>query len=76
MTVRISDEAAAHIDALVHDGSFGSRAQYLSWLVEREATRARAWADIQKMRAEGTIHDAELESIVKATSSRSLRHLD
>lgn len=76
MTVRLSDEAAEHIDAALATGRFTSRAQYLTWLVEREVQRQRGWADIQRMRSEGTLRDAEADAIVKATSGRALPHLD
>lgn len=76
ITVRLSDEAANHMDRLVARGDFDSRAQYLTWLVEREAKRAAAYEDIVRLRATGDLHDPELELVVKATSSRPLVDLD
>lgn len=73
MTVRLSDEAAAHVDRLVDEGTFDSRASYLTWLVEREAQRAEAWQEILRMRRDGIpMRDPELDAIAKATSGQSL----
>ena len=76
MTVRRSDEATAHIHALVREQAFDSRAAHLGWLVEREAQRLRAWHDVQRLRAAGTLHDPELAAVARATSGRPLTHLD
>lgn len=77
MTVRLSDEATTYIDKLVRESTFDSRASYLTWLVGREAQRAEAWAEILRMRREDIpMNDPELDAIVKATSGRSLAHLD
>lgn len=72
MTVRMSAVATEHIDALVRDGVFDSRAQYLNWLVEREDQRHRALADLDGLRAAGALQDPEVEAIVTATAGRSL----
>lgn len=51
MTIRLADEAADFVDQTVAEGRFSSRAQYLGWLVRRDAMHRRATADIQKLRA-------------------------
>lgn len=76
MTVRLSDLATEHIDSLIQEGLFDSRASYLTWLVEREAQRAQAWLDLQHMREQGTLDDADSAAIIKATSGRPLSYLD
>jgi Arc/MetJ-type ribon-helix-helix transcriptional regulator len=52
MTMRISDEAAAHIDEVVATGAFSSRAAYVTAVVERDAQRQRSVADLQTLSAE------------------------
>ncbi len=78
MTVRVSDRAADHIDAVVRNGRFESRAQYLTWLVEREARRQRDLADLEKLRAAGALDDPtpELADFRRRNAARSLAHLD
>lgn len=51
MTIRLADEAAEFVDRTVAEGRFTSRADYLSWLVRRDAMRRRAIADVEKLRA-------------------------
>lgn len=78
MNVRLSDEAAKHIENRVGSGLFGSRAQYLTWLLEREAQRERALADLQQLRDQGALADPnpELADFRRRNARRSLSHLD
>lgn len=77
MTVRMSDEAADHIDAAVQQGRFDSRAQYLTWLVEREARRQRDLNDLERLRAAGALEATpEQVEFWQRNATRSLAHLD
>lgn len=78
MTVRMSEQAADHIDAAVQNGSFVSRAQYLTWLVEREASRQRDLADLERLRTTGQLAGPTLEQaeLWRRNAGRSLTHLD
>ncbi len=51
MTIRLADEAADFVDQTVAEGRFSSRAEYLGWLVRRDAMHRRAVADLEKLRA-------------------------
>ncbi len=51
MTVRLADEAAAFVDQTVAEGHFSSRAEYLGWLVRRDAMQRRAATDLAKLAA-------------------------
>ena len=53
LTVRMADDAVAHVDRTVAEGTFTSRAAYLSWLVRKDAMRRRAIEDIAKLQALG-----------------------
>ena len=75
MTVRLSDAATEHVDALVAEGVFASRASYLTWLVEREAQRKAAWQEVVQLRREGRLHDPEADLIVKAAAAGRHDHL-
>ena len=51
MTIRLADEAGEFVDQTVAEGRFSSRAEYLGWLVRKDAMHRRAVADIEKLRA-------------------------
>ena len=51
MTIRLADEAADFVDRTVAAGRFSSRADYLGWLVRKDAMHRQAVADIEKLRA-------------------------
>ncbi len=78
MTVRMSEQATDHIDANVENGRFDSRAQYLTWLVEREVRRQRDLADLERLRATGGLGapTPEQGDFWRRNAARSLAHLD
>lgn len=77
MTVRVSDSATQHIDALVDEGTFTSRASYVAWLVEREAQRLDARREILQMRQDGMpLENPDLVGMHERLKRRQLGHLD
>ena len=49
LTVRLADASVQHVDQLVADGAFPSRAQYLDYLVRRDVMLRRSLADLAKL---------------------------
>ncbi len=49
LTVRLADASVQHVDQLVADGAFPSRAQYLDYLVRRDVMLRRSLADLEKL---------------------------
>lgn len=49
LTVRLAETSVAHVDQLVAQGAFPSRAQCLDYLVRRDAMLRRSLADLDRL---------------------------
>ncbi len=75
MTVRLSDQATEYVDRKIAEGPFASRAEFLSWLAEREAAQERDRAELMRLRADGQL-GSELLSFHERNAARPRPHLD
>jgi Arc/MetJ-type ribon-helix-helix transcriptional regulator len=79
MTVRMADESMEHVDRLVAEGAFASRAQYLNWLVRKDAMLRRSLADLARVvdaAGDGNDPYGELAGVADVAAGVSFDDLD
>lgn len=72
IAVRLPDELVRYVDEAVASGRVRSRAELVARLIERDARRQRAEADLELLLSRGALNDPELEAIVTSVSDSSL----
>lgn len=72
IAVRLPDEQVAFLDAEVAAGRATSRADLIERLLAQERRRARALADLEKLRAAGLAGNPDLADVAAATADRRI----
>lgn len=72
ITIRLPDEAAAHLDREVSSGRASSRAELIAYLLAKDVQRQQAIADLERLREAGALPHVhpDLDGVARVSSRR------